>query len=117
MPANAPTRTITLDDMTPEELAQLFAPMGSDEQARFFDALAVITGDWRGLGWCGQCAYMVDNLSTAGAEVVLTLAGHIEAHRDSRSKPEGPRLCEDTGSVHESGGAEGNRPKTVRTTP
>lgn len=33
--------------------------------------------------------------------------------RDSRSKPEGPKPAAERGSVHESGGAEGNRPETV----
>jgi hypothetical protein len=86
------TRTIIVDDMTPGKLAEIFAHMNSDDQARFFNKVASETRDWGGFGWCGQCAYIIDELSDEGANVVLTLAGHIQdkAARDS----DGPRMAE-----------------------
>ncbi len=70
------TRTLALDDLTPTELATLFADMGSDEQAQFFNALKPITDVYGGLGWCGQCAYLKDDLDAGGRDVLATLAGH-----------------------------------------
>jgi hypothetical protein len=84
-----PTRTVSLADLTPSELAAIFAHMNSDDQAHFFNKVASETRGWPGTGWCGQCAYIIDGLSDEGAKVVLTLAGHIEA-RDS----DGPRMAE-----------------------
>jgi hypothetical protein len=76
-PSRIPSRTIALDDLTPGELATLFAHMASDDQAHFFNKVGAITRNWPGTGWCMQCAHIVDCLSDEGAKVVLTLAGHI----------------------------------------
>lgn len=71
------SRTISLDDMTPEEMAKLFAAMGSDEQIRFFSALRAETKDWPGSGWCMQCSYIAADADTDALFILGTLAGHV----------------------------------------
>lgn len=68
------TRTIEIDDITPEELAALFLGMFGDEQARFFNAFKAITGTWSGAGWCQQCCSMSQHLDAAGKETIAKLA-------------------------------------------
>lgn len=70
-------RTITLDDLTPVELAMLFCDFDSEQQADFFDAVGEISSQWGGMGWCGQCAQIVDDLTPRAARTIETLAGHV----------------------------------------
>ena len=72
------TRMVSLD-LTPAELAQVLAEMPSEEQAEFFNELAIATSDYGGLGWCGQCAYIVEDLTDSGRRVIETIAGHVLA--------------------------------------
>lgn len=71
------TRTIILDDLTPQELARVFSIMASDEQAAFFNALHGEVQNYGGTGWCGQCAWIVDDLDRGGRDIIKTLAGHV----------------------------------------
>lgn len=86
------TRTLSLDDLTPKEMAAIFAPMDSVGQAQFFNAVATATKYWPGTGWCGQCAYIIDDLSDEGARAVLTLAGHIQDKAGAAVNPKLDRV-------------------------
>lgn len=68
------TRTVTLSDLTPVELASIFAAYDDGQQAAFFNALAAETGDWPGTGWEGQCYHICKNLSPDGQRIVADLA-------------------------------------------
>ena len=67
------TRTITLDDITPDETAMLFAKYNSEGQARFFHALHDIVEKWGGMGWCGQCSWIADDITPEGRKVIAKL--------------------------------------------
>lgn len=70
------TRTLEIDDMTPQELASIFARWFADEQAAFFSAIAVESKDWPGTGWCQQACAIAEHLDDAGRSVIEKLAGH-----------------------------------------
>ncbi len=70
------TRTITVEDISPQELAELFCDMYADEQAVFFAEIASITAKWPGAGWCQQSCGIADKLNRAGRDVIKTLADH-----------------------------------------
>jgi len=67
-------RTITIDDITPEELAQVFLEWSGDRQARFFNAFKSETDQWPGAGWCQQSAAISMFLDHAGKETIAKLA-------------------------------------------
>ena len=67
-------RTITLDDITPEELAETFLEMDGEQQAAFFNAFKAETDRWRGAGWCRQCSEISRFLDNGGKETVAKLA-------------------------------------------
>lgn len=69
----AVTRTIELDDLTPDELAELFAHMFGDQQARFFTRVGEIAATWPGAGWCQQCCAISEHLDKVGTETILKL--------------------------------------------
>jgi len=56
------TRTVTLDDIKPAELAVMFANMDSREQIEFFGEVGRIALDWSGAGWCQQSSMIVRDL-------------------------------------------------------
>lgn len=101
----SPTRTISLGDMKPDELAYLFARMDSNEQAHFFNRVAVETREWPGTGWCYQCAHIIDALSDEGARVVTTLAGHIQDRQAAPSLDLLKELVEALNGFESGGGA------------
>lgn len=70
-------RTFEIGDITPTELAMLFASMFDSEQAKFFDALAAQTKGWGGMGWCGQCHDIAEHLTPRARNVIATLWGHV----------------------------------------
>lgn len=72
------TRTIAIDDLTPEELAALFCNMFGNEQARFFDEVWAISRKWPGAGWCQQSCDLVSHLTTDGREAIKVMAAHLE---------------------------------------
>ena len=67
-------RTITIDDITPQELAKLFLGMFGDEQAAFFNAMKAETDKWSGAGWCQQSCAISKHLNKDGIETILKLA-------------------------------------------
>ena len=73
------TRTIDLSDITPDELADLFAHMDDKEQAGFFAALRPIAQQWDGIGasWCVQANWIIRALDGDGMFIVETLASHL----------------------------------------
>ncbi len=67
------TRTVTLSDLSPAELASIFAQMDSGQQAAFFDALAEEVKDWPGTGWCMQCSWIEQEMTPRARDVVRKL--------------------------------------------
>lgn len=70
------TRTITLDDLTPQELADRFASMFDNEQAEFFAEVAKIATTWPGAGMCQQACSIAKHLDDDGRSVIQRLAEH-----------------------------------------
>lgn len=68
------TRTIKIDDITPQELATLFLAMCGEEQAMFFNAFKATTDTWPGAGWCQQCCGLSGYLNSDGQETIAKLA-------------------------------------------
>ena len=68
------TRTVTIDDITPQELATLFLDMPDSEQAAFFNAFKATTDTWPGAGWCQQCCAMSEYLDNDGKGTIAKLA-------------------------------------------
>lgn len=58
-------------DVTPESVAELFARMGSDEQARFFNHVSEIASTWSG-GFPMQAQWITDDdgLTMGGRRVM-----------------------------------------------
>lgn len=72
------TRTFEIDDITPQEMARVFAHYFDDQQAAFFEEVGRIAKDWPGAGWCMQSCSIARELSPLGRETILTLAGHAQ---------------------------------------
>ena len=73
------SRTITFDDLTPEELAELFAEMDGQQQSDFFSAVWSLAKKWPGAGWCQQ-SYTIARLADNDAiQAIRTLASHLPA--------------------------------------
>ncbi len=70
------TRTVVIDDLTPEELAGRFADMGPRQQAKFFAAVAAIADTWSGAGMCMQAYAIADYLDAQGKYAIERLADH-----------------------------------------
>lgn len=77
----AVTRTVTLSDLTPAELASILAAYDAKQQAAFFSALTVEARDWPGTGWDGQAWHIVSILDADGTKAVGSLAEHFIYHR------------------------------------
>lgn len=60
---------------TPEEIAELFAHLSSDEQARFFNEVGRIASDWPNGGLPFQLQYITDDtgLNDRGRYVMATV--------------------------------------------
>jgi hypothetical protein len=71
------TRTIQIDDLTPQELAALFAGMSNRQQAEVFSEIWRIAKEWPGAGWCRQSCDIVDVLDKDGRDALETLAAHL----------------------------------------
>jgi hypothetical protein len=72
------TRTIELNDLEPVELAEMFAAMSGQDQARFFGAVWRIAKSWPGAGWCQQSCELVTHLDKDGRDALTTLAAHLD---------------------------------------
>ncbi len=68
------TRSVTIDDITPQELATVFAGMWADEQADFFEHVGFLAKDWPGAGWCQQSSQIALKLNDLGRETIAKLA-------------------------------------------
>lgn len=73
------TRTITLDDPTPEELAKAFCDFDNGDQAAFLSAIWQITKAWPGAGWCQQSCSIVEVADNDAIQTIRTLASHLPA--------------------------------------
>lgn len=72
------TRYITVDfEPTPEEIADVFVNMNSEQQAAFFAHIKVATADWPGAGWCQQSYAIAKDLNAPGRDVLQTLVAHV----------------------------------------
>jgi hypothetical protein len=78
------TRTFEIDDITPEELASIFAHMFDDQQARFLATVADIAKDWPGGGWCQQACSIAGHLDERGRFTIQKLAEHAGLIPDER---------------------------------
>ena len=81
------TRTIDVKP-TPEELAVVFATMGSMDQAMFFNAIAEEVDSWpNGMGsWVMQLQYInTDEVLTDGARHIMETIGEY-AHPEEASR-------------------------------
>ena len=76
------TRTVTVSDLTPAEMASIFASWVSTDQAAFFAALREESRDWPNSGWCGQAHYIVTDADTDALFILDKLADHVVARRD-----------------------------------
>lgn len=70
------TRTFEIEDITSDELAELFANLDDHAQARFFAAVERIARDWPGAGWCQQSCSIAQRLTHEGRFVIQKLAEH-----------------------------------------
>ncbi len=68
------TRSLLIDDLTPEEAANIFLREGDEWQAAFFNAFKSITDTWPGAGWCQQSYAIAQHLDRSGAETIAKLA-------------------------------------------
>lgn len=67
------TRSITIDDLTPEEMAYLFCEMDSRGQARFFTRVGEMAANWSGAGWCQQSCAISQHLDKTATETIIKL--------------------------------------------
>ncbi len=68
------TRTIELDDLTPDELAFAFCEMDGQKQAKFFSVVGKIAATWPGAGWCQQSCAISEHLDKSATETIAKLA-------------------------------------------
>jgi len=68
------TRIITIDDITPAELAEVFTSMDDFEQAKFFGHVWKIARTWPGAGWCQQSSAIAKRLDNDGRDCIAKLA-------------------------------------------
>jgi hypothetical protein len=72
------TRTVEIEDITPDELAAVFCEFFAEEQARFFKAIAEEARNWPNSGWCGQACAIAKNIQPEALEVVKAIVDHVE---------------------------------------
>lgn len=70
------TRSVTIDDLTPQEMAEIFCNMFADQQAVFFNTVGAISRTWPGAGMCQQAYGIVRHLDDLGLYVVQRIADH-----------------------------------------
>jgi len=65
-------------DITPEIIAELFADLGSDEQARFFNHVDKVASTWAGMGLAMQLQWITDDdgLTLAGRRVMQAIGDY-----------------------------------------
>lgn len=72
-------RTIQINDLTPQELAELFTEMVSEQQVEFFSEVWRIAKRWPGAGWCQQSSYIARDADNDAIQAIRTLASHLPA--------------------------------------
>lgn len=70
------TRTIEVNDLTPDELAFAFCEMDGSQQAAFFSTVAKIAATWPGAGMCMQALGISEHLDKDGRYAIERLADH-----------------------------------------
>ncbi len=70
------TRTIALDDLTPDELASIWAHWDNEKQAEFLSAAWREGATWPGAGWCQQACSIVEKVDDDGGKLIDAIAGH-----------------------------------------
>ena len=75
-------RSINLGDITSDELAELFCNKFGNEQAEFFNHIALIVRNWNGPGWMAQAVDIAKHLDSDAVRVITQLA-------DAAENPEG----------------------------
>ena len=65
-------------EFTPQQIAEMFCDMDSEEQAEFLNEVWEIARGWRGAGWCQQSSSIAqsDRLEDGGKNVIAALAEH-----------------------------------------
>lgn len=76
--ASAITRTVTVSDLTPTEVASIFAQWNDTEQARFFEALVEDGKSFEGTGWCGQALWFVPNMNRDAQNLLAVFASYLD---------------------------------------
>ena len=74
-------RTFAIADVTPREVAELFAHMSGADQAEVLDHVWQIAREWPGAGWCQQSYDIARFLTPDGRSTVAVLANHALAER------------------------------------
>ena len=70
------TRTFTLDDLYPAELAEIFADWDAYKQAEFLGHVGKIAATWPGTGMCAQALNIARYLDKDGRYVIERIADH-----------------------------------------
>jgi hypothetical protein len=73
------TRSVTLDNLTAREIAELFCGLDSEAQAEVFNHITDIARDWSGAGWCQQANSILTarSLTDEGRKAIGSLADHL----------------------------------------
>lgn len=72
------SRTVEIEDLTPQEMAEIFAGWCGDQQAEFFGAVGVIAKAWPGAGMCMQALHIAEHLDADGRYVIERIADHAD---------------------------------------
>lgn len=70
-------RTIEIQNITPQELADEFCNMPADDQAKFFSTVYAIARTWPGAGWCQQSCSIIGCSDRDALDAIETLASHL----------------------------------------
>lgn len=81
------TRTIELDDISPEEAAHIFAGFNNEKQAAFLTTVWRIAKDWPGAGWCQQSCSIVEVAGPEAREWIRTIGAHLELEEAEEAEP------------------------------
>lgn len=71
-------RSFTIDDLTPVELAEVFASWDGEQQAAFFGTVGRIAATWPGAGMCQQALHIAECLDKDGRHVIERIADHAD---------------------------------------
>lgn len=84
----------SIKEITPEIIAEVFAGMKSDEQARFFNRIDEVTAGWDG-SFAMQLQYVTDDTGlTKGGRDVMRVIGEYSASSDVQTVEISPGTLE-----------------------